>query len=65
MSGETTPPPDCAANGAATISRTNGLIDDEMRECSECGAQCRWDMTEHSFFGFPASCPNINPPEKP
>ena len=47
---------DCAAQGADTISRQQGLIDNEMRECIECGTQCRWDMVDHPFFGFAGSC---------
>jgi len=49
--------PDCAANGGPTISRARGCINDEMRECVVCGSACRWDMTDHAFFGFAASCP--------
>jgi hypothetical protein len=51
-------PADCAANGGPTISRVRGCINDEMRECIICGDSCLWDMTEHSFFGFRASCPH-------
>lgn len=50
-------PDDCAANGGPTISRVRGRIDDEMLECITCGNSCRWDMTEHSFFGFRTACP--------
>jgi hypothetical protein len=49
-------PADCAANGGPTISRVRGCINDEMRECIICGNLCRWDITEHSFFGFRAFC---------
>jgi hypothetical protein len=48
---------DCAAIGGPTISRMRGCINDEMKECIICGNSCRWDMTEHSFFGFEAACP--------
>jgi len=51
-------PADCAANGGPTISRVRGCINDEMRECIICGNSCRWDMTEHSFFGFRMDCPH-------
>lgn len=50
-------PPDCAAIGGPTISRMRGCINDEMKECIICGNVCRWDMAEHSFFGFAAVCP--------
>ena len=49
--------PDCAAIGGPTISRMRGCINDEMKECIICGNACRGDMTEHSFFGFEAACP--------
>ena len=53
-----TVPADCAANGGPTVSRVTGCINDEMRECIVCHNRCAWDMTEHSFFGFRASCPH-------
>lgn len=51
--------PDCAANGGPTISRVRGEINNEMRECIVCKHACRWDLTEHLFFGFRVSCPEI------
>lgn len=48
---------DCAANGGPTISRMSGQINNEMRECLVCHKACRWDMTEHFFFGFANNCP--------
>jgi len=55
-----TVPSDCAANGGPTISRVRGCINDEMRECIICKNEVVWHMTEHSFFGFKASCPYSN-----
>jgi hypothetical protein len=56
-------PTDCAAVGGPTISRVQGCINDEMKECVVCGDAVVHDMTEHSFFGFACSCP-YGPPEE-
>ncbi len=57
-------PTDCAAVGGPTISRVQGCINDEMKECVVCGNDAVHDMTEHSFFGFPGSCPYGPPKEE-
>jgi len=55
--------PDCAAIGGPTISRGRATVNDEMRECIVCRHSCRWDMTEHAFFGFEGTCP-LRPAER-
>lgn len=29
----------------------------EMHECVHCGSQVQWDLVDHAFFGFRATCP--------
>lgn len=31
----------------------------EMHECQHCGTQVQWDMVDHPFWGFEASCRQI------
>jgi len=40
-----------ACFGAATIA--NG----DMRQCQFCQTSVAWDLVDHGFFGFKASCP--------
>ena len=57
-------PADCAAVGGPTISRVQGCINDETKECSVCGDAVVHDMTEHHIFGFASSCPYGRPKEE-
>lgn len=45
--------PKRACEGADTIDHG------DMRECphEQCGVSVAWDMVDHSFWGFAASCP--------
>ena len=29
----------------------------DFAECVACGKQVRWDLRDHEFWGFAASCP--------
>lgn len=40
-----------ACGGAGAISAG------EMAECQECGTRVEWDLIDHAFWGFAASCP--------
>lgn len=48
-----------ACMGAATITERKATGD--MEECQVCGISVRFDMTEHRFFGFAASCQKAKP----
>lgn len=52
-----------ACEGAETLSTRHGMT--EMEECLECGSACRWDLTEHSFFGFKAMCDKWKTTQQP
>ena len=43
-----------ACLGALTITEQNAMGD--MERCQVCGAEVRWDLVDHPFFGFEASC---------
>jgi hypothetical protein len=50
-------PPDYggrACEGDDTIPRWH--CQGEMHECYHCGTQVQWDMVDHPFFGFRATC---------
>jgi hypothetical protein len=51
-------PCDCAAIGGPTISRVDGCINDEQKECIICQHSTCWDLTESPFWGFGANCPH-------
>lgn len=43
---------ECACLGGQTRSLDWGETNNEMRECVVCERAVRWDMVDHSFFGF-------------
>lgn len=43
-----------ACMGAPTL--TNNDFATEMQECVHCGRRVAWDLVDHPFFGFAASC---------
>lgn len=43
-----------ACKGAATRSTRFGM--DHMEECRACHMEVAWDLVDHPFIGFKASC---------
>ncbi len=48
-----------ACLGAVTRSTREGP--EHFEECRECGTGVRWDLVDHAFFGFRASCDRKSP----
>jgi hypothetical protein len=43
-----------ACMGAPTITEQHAMGD--MVRCQVCGTAVRWDLVDHPFWGFEASC---------
>jgi hypothetical protein len=43
-----------ACMGAPTVTEQNAMGD--MERCLACGAEVRWDLVDHPFWGFKACC---------
>lgn len=52
-----------ACEGEQTV--TEWTASGDMEECLDCGRRVRWDLSDHPFFGFKASCSKIKSETKP